>query len=247
MNHYLYILIDVLSISLPLAFSFYPKANFSSKWRYLFPGMTIIAIVFIVWDMAFTSLGVWGFNPNYVLGPKIYNLPVEEVFFFICIPYSSLYLYEAVNYFIKRDHLRKVSRHVSIILIVLLASVALTNITKRYTCITFIACAVTLAFTFGAEYMSRFYLSFLFILIPFSIVNGILTGGFTEQPVVWYNESDILGYRLGTIPVEDVFYGMLLLLINVVVYENLQNSFLSGLFKRIPATSKLLHTSNGDK
>jgi lycopene cyclase domain-containing protein len=230
LSHFLYILIDVLSISLPLAFSFYPKANFSRKWRYLFPGMTIIAVAFIGWDMAFTSLGVWGFNPTYVLGPMVYNLPIEEVLFFICIPYSSLYLYEAINHFIKRDHLRKVSKRVSIILIILLATVALANITKRYTCITFIACAVTLAFTFGAEYMGRFYLSFLFILIPFSIVNGTLTGGFTDQPVVWYNEADILGYRLGTIPVEDVFYGMLLLLINVVVYENLQKSFLNGLF-----------------
>ncbi len=67
--------------------------------------------------------------------------------------------------------------------------------------------------------MGRFYFAFGFILIPFLLVNGILTGSFIEGEVVWYNEKEIQGIRIATIPFEDVFYGMLLLLCNISIFE----------------------------
>ena len=73
--------------------------------------------------------------------------------------------------------------------------------------------------------MSRFYFAYAFILIPFSIVNGILTGTFIDQEVVWYNDQENLGMRLGTIPVDDIFYNMLMLLACVTLYERFKERF----------------------
>ena len=36
---------------------------------------------------------------------------------------------------------------------------------------------------------------------------------------MWYKEAHILGLRIGTIPVEDVFYGFLLILLFVFMHE----------------------------
>ena len=62
--------------------------------------------------------------------------------------------------------------------------------------------------------MTDFMLTYLIALIPFLIVNSILTGSFTEEPVVWYNDTHNFGIRLGTIPLEDTVYNLLLLLLS---------------------------------
>jgi lycopene cyclase domain-containing protein len=64
-----------------------------------------------------------------------------------------------------------------------------------------------------------FLTAYAIILIPFLLVNGFLTA----LPVVEYNNAENLGIRIYTIPVEDVFYGMLLVLMNVVLFEKLRN------------------------
>jgi lycopene cyclase domain-containing protein len=55
--------------------------------------------------------------------------------------------------------------------------------------------------------------------IPFLIVNGILTGTGLDNPVVWYNPNHIIGLRIHTIPFEDTFYGMSMLLLSLALYE----------------------------
>jgi lycopene cyclase domain-containing protein len=224
---YLYLLLDLATLSIPLAFSFYPKANFSKKWRSVIPALIITALIFIAWDELFTRWNVWGFNPVYTTGVYAGSLPLEEVLFFICIPYACLFTHEAIFYFFgERDPLRTAEKWITPVLITLLLGTGLTFIDRAYTSVTFLSLSVLIGgvrLLSRKHPLSRFYFSFLFILIPFFLVNGILTGSWIDGEVVWYNNEENLGLRVGTIPVEDAFYGMLLILLNLVLSGLIEN------------------------
>lgn len=224
MEKFYYLSLDILSVIFPLMFSFYPKADFSKKWKFLAPAIAGPAIFFILWDSWFTDMGVWGFNERYLTGIHLGNLPLEEVLFFVCIPYACVFTYEAVNYLLQTP-LKKWSLTITGIIIFVLGIAAGAHVDQWYTSVTFFGLIgyLALLLLFGqTAYMDRFYFAFLFILIPFFIVNGILTGTGLPEPIVWYNDQENLGIRMLTIPVEDTFYGMLLILMNVSIFEFLQ-------------------------
>jgi len=100
--------------------------------------------------------------------------------------------------------------------------VAVFNLSKLYTSVTFLLTASFILFhelVIKPTYLGRFYFSFLVLMVPFFIINGILTGSFIEEEVVWYDNSHNLSFRLFTIPVEDLFYGLLLILMNITLFE----------------------------
>ncbi|MBK9191922.1 MAG: hypothetical protein IPM77_10635 [Crocinitomicaceae bacterium] len=50
-----------------------------------------------------------------------------------------------------------------------------------------------------------------------------MTGGFTEAPIVWYDDLERTPFRFFTIPAEDVLYSFMLIGLNVSIYEWLKN------------------------
>jgi lycopene cyclase domain-containing protein len=189
--------------------------------------MLLTMLLFIPWDMLKTDLAVWGFNPRYLLGFYIGNLPIEEWMFFIAIPYACLFTYHALNYLWK-DYLGKYAPGITLVFAVFLLVIGLMNTGRLYTSVTFISTGAFLLFhrfVIKGEYMGRFYLMYLVTLIPFFIVNGLLTGSFIPEEVVYYDDTQNLGIRLGTIPVEDMVYGLLMLLMNVTWFEFFRSKF----------------------
>ena len=100
---YTYLLLNIFTISIPFIFSFHKKLNFYKTWIALFPAVIITAAVFIIWDIWFTNMGVWGFNPAYLIGVDIVNLPLEEWLFFFCIPYAIVFTYASIKKLVKSD------------------------------------------------------------------------------------------------------------------------------------------------
>lgn len=221
-SQYLYLVVDLLCFLLPLAFSFHPKADFSTKWKYVWPSILISALVFIAWDIAFTKAGVWGFNEAYVMGYYILGLPVEEILFFICIPYACLFTYYTLKALVARDYFYPHHEVISTVIIILTLIFGIYFMKKAYTSATFLLTGFYLAWhmlKLRPNYMGRFYFAYALLLIPFLLINSILTGSITEEPVVWYNDDENIGFRIGTIPFEDLLYGMMVVLIPVTLSE----------------------------
>lgn len=212
-----YLLINFLTILFPILLSFDSRVQFYKSWKFIFPGLIITGLVFLVWDHLFTILDVWSFNPDYVIGLYILNLPIEEILFFVTVPFACIFIYECLKYYLKRDLLKSVSRMISIMLIILSIVLLLTFYDRVYTLITFglLLLALSYAEFIQKANLGRFYLAYLVSLIPFYIVNGILT----SIPIVMYNNAENMAFRIGTIPFEDHFYSMSMLLINIRLFE----------------------------
>jgi lycopene cyclase domain-containing protein len=219
---YSYLLIDIGTIAIPLLFSFHPKLRFDRQWRYFFPACAIAGLVFILWDIKYTELGVWSFNPVYLTGVQIVNLPLEECLFFLCIPYACVFTYHCLGLLLKLPRGNKLTHVLTAVLVVSLLVIGASHTGKYYTSVTFISLAVTLAllqWVVRVMWMRQFLFSYAVLLLPFFVVNGLLTGSWIDDAIVKYDDMENLGLRLGTIPVEDIFYGMLLILLNVALME----------------------------
>lgn len=216
----LYLILLICSLFFPLALSFDRKVAFFRHWPSLIPSLLLTGAFFVVFDIWFAKRAIWGFNPDYHSGFVLASLPLEEWLFFIVIPYASIFIhYVLIAYFPAKVLSDRATSGITIILILILALGILTHPGRSYTLVYLLLMIVVLVISsiMKDRLLNRFYISFLVILIPFIIVNGILTGSFIEGEVVWYNPEEITGIRLGTIPVEDFAYGFSMIMINLML------------------------------
>jgi lycopene cyclase domain-containing protein len=211
-------MINVLTVFFPLVLSFDKKVHFYKSWKYIWPGMGITGLFFLFWDVVFTLKGVWSFNPDYIIGIAFFGLPLEEVLFFLTVPFACIFIYACLNYYIKWQLDNRITRIISNLVMMLSVLGLIFYYHRIYTTITFgllLVIILLLQYRFKVSWLNRFYIGYVVALIPFYIVNGILT----LIPVVLYNNSQNMGKRVGSIPVEDHFYLMALLLMNIGFFE----------------------------
>lgn len=221
---YLYLGLNLATIAYPIAQSFEHRLEYYKNWKYIFPAIIITGAIFIIWDIWFTEMGVWWFSKTYTTGIYIGILPLEEWLFFLTVPFACIFIYEVMNYFVKKDIFGKIAPATAIILSIILAIIAIIYNDRIYTFITFSSLSIYL-FILGVfikpKWLGKFFLAYLVTLIPFLGVNGVLT----YMPVVSYDNTENLAVRLFTIPIEDTMYSMLLLLLNINLYEFFKKKF----------------------
>ena len=92
----LYGWVILATIAGPLALSFDKKVHFYTYWKALFPALLLIGTAFLIWDEYFTINKIWGFNNDYLHGIYLGHLPLEEVLFFLVVPYACVFIYEVL-------------------------------------------------------------------------------------------------------------------------------------------------------
>ncbi|EHQ26619.1 lycopene cyclase domain-containing protein [Mucilaginibacter paludis] len=215
---YTYLLINLSTLFFPVVLSFDKRVAFYKSWRYIWPGMGITGLLFLVWDVLFTIKGVWSFNAGYILGITFFKLPLEEILFFLTVPFACVFIYQCLKYYVKWQPSDFVINLVCSAVLVYGILNCCFNYHHLYTLVTFgtlVPLLIYVQFFLRAPWLNRFFMAYAVTLIPFYIVNGFLT----SIPVVLYNNAENLGKRIGTIPVEDHFYCMALLLMNIGFFE----------------------------
>lgn len=219
---YSYLLLNLVTVLFPVALSFDKRVQFIKSWKFVFPAILITGLIFLFWDVLFTIKGVWSFNPRYITGLSIFHLPLEEVLFFFTVPFACIFIYACLNYYFPRRSPDVVTISLSSLIILLSIALLIIYYDRLYTTVTFgltLALLVILQFTLKANWLPDFYRAYLVALVPFYIINGILT----SVPIVIYNNAQNTAFRVGTIPFEDHFYLMALLLMNIGFFEYFKN------------------------
>ncbi len=218
----LYLALHLITFLPVLLLSFDKKVHYFKQWRSLFPSIIITAVFFIIWDVVFTQKGVWGFNEKYILPIKIARLPLEEILFFFTVPFATVFIYQCLKYYWKTDFSFFPEKKITIIITILCVLMSILKFSHIYTASTFLLTAGWLLiniFCVDKKIKSRFYFAYVISLLPFLLINGVLTGAFTQEPVVIYNPQEYFGIRIFTIPIDDAVYSFLLLLMNINLFE----------------------------
>lgn len=219
----LYLALDAFTLLGPLALSFDKKVRYVTHWKTVLLSTIIIAIPFLIWDFYFTEHGFWGFNPSYLTGIYLGNLPLEEVLFFVVVPFACTFIYECCRYYFRNRTFTTLDKwlKLSIPVYAILLSI-LSQQTGWYSISVIVSSGLVLFWWLRTPRLRFVGISFLISLFPFLLVNGVLTGATTEAPVVWYNELQKVPFRLFTIPMEDVLYSFTLIVSVILLHEILQ-------------------------
>jgi lycopene cyclase domain-containing protein len=219
---YYYLLINIATVFFPIVLSFDKNVSFFSKWKYIFPGLVVSGLLYLLWDYLFTINNVWSFNQDYILGVTFFELPLEEILFFITVPFACIFIYECLICYFNYNIPKRLYQIITAVLIILSLVLGAVYSDRLYSLINFVTLAVILLYTIFKKpklNMGKFYIAYAVSLIPFYIVNGILTA----IPIVMYNNAENMNFRVGTIPFEDHFYSMSLILLNLLFFEYFRN------------------------
>jgi len=222
LKSFTYLFVNLSCIVIPLIASFYKNYPFYKNWKYFFKANLIVASLFIIHDIYFTSLKVWSFNSDYLINfLDIFNLPIEEVLFFICIPYACVFTYFVFTKYVPENFFNVFIYRIFLnflILLTLLSSII--NYDYLYTFYTSIFLFFMLIYVKLKKFdIRKIILSYIAIVPFFFLSNGILTGSFIESPIVSYDKYENLNLRMFTIPIEDIFYGFLLIMSNCLLFD----------------------------
>lgn len=212
-----YFTIDFLIIIFPLIFSFKWKFKYYKYFKPLFASIFLVGISYIIWDILVTARGDWWFDHRYVIDFDIFGLPVEEILFFITVPYACIFIYENLVFFVKDKEI-SIPKIFFFFLVILFVILGILFTHQDYTILSMFSCALFffLASVFALNMLQsrHFWMYIILSFIPFLIFNYLLT----STVIVHYNPDAIWGIRITSIPLEDFFYNFSMLSFYLMAY-----------------------------
>ncbi|MGV1009405.1 MAG: lycopene cyclase domain-containing protein [Dermatophilaceae bacterium] len=103
---YLALMAGCLLVTLPLEFVL--DARVYRRWRRAARAVLPVVLVFVVWDVVGIAREHWSYSAQYTTGVMLpAGVPLEELVFFLVIPWCALLTYEAVGTVLRRGSDRR--------------------------------------------------------------------------------------------------------------------------------------------
>lgn len=218
MASYTYFLVLAATVAVPLVLSLMPwRLRWSGQeWRRLTQVFLLVSLPFVLLDVYSHASGWWAYNPDFVTGFRSMGLPLEEIMFFIVVPFACLYLFSAVARMARSEQLRRPWHWRLVLGMLIVGALTLALIEPRERTLFDVFVFVLVATVGWIKPPSRVEILWLgAVVLLFLIVNTILTA----LPVVTYDATFGSRYRIGTIPFEDVLYNFSFLVLCLGVWH----------------------------
>lgn len=216
---YNFLLVDIFLLSIPFILLLSTKAFLLADLKAIWLPSLLSAVIFSGIATLFSSLKIWTFNAQYLMGYYYRNLPLEHYIFLFAFCLAGLSIYTFLNQKFTNNNLQRFSLALSNLLLGLCVAFLFFAYTKWYTVVAF---SVLFALVFYIEYvnyklrfMYRFYRAYAVMLIPFYVCYGFLC----NLPILKYQFAATTGINLANIPLENHFYMMAMLLSVVYLFE----------------------------
>lgn len=222
---YEYLLFNLFVISGPLLVFFWQKPGIVKPVaKPLLLSLALAALGFAFYDQLVVNY-FWFFNPRYITGIFLFSLPLEEVLFFITVPFACLLLWVNYRKYLSEKIFPKFPIYLLIITLIPAPFLLLSG--KIY--------SGSVLLVFGGVVLidvllkTKLFSSRIFIIFIFLITN-VLTFIFnlylTARPIVIYNTLVKTNINIITIPLEDFVFGMGLIALTLIIYEKMRIGYL---------------------
>lgn len=207
-------------IFVPVAvLSLITRVRLFGEWKNLLRAYAYVSLPFIIWDIWAASKGHWLFSQTYITSVRILGLPIEELLFFVTVPFAMMFVWRTLIDKFKQPLVVQYSPLVKKVIIGLIVGllVCAVFVTQRaYTFCALVAAAATFLNLLQTKYYTdkRFWYFQGLLLVLFVVSNTLLTA----LPVILYGPQAIVGFRIGTIPIEDFLFNFALITLFLTVF-----------------------------
>jgi isorenieratene synthase len=214
-----YLLFDLVMIAAPVVLSCIRGPTFFvHRWARAAVAIVVGAAPWVLWDVLVAERH-WWFAEDYTLGPSVLGLPLEEWGFFVAVPFACLYTWEIlVRGPQGQPHPLLRWAWVAVAALLPLGVWVFLATGREYTGLS-LACMGAAA---SVDVGLRTHLlrrprtwAYLAVVSLFTVVfNNFLTG----RPIVLYDASYQLDWRVVTMPIEDLGFGLGLMITVTAIY-----------------------------
>ena len=217
-----YLLFNLTIIFLPILSKLIYEKTIFPQIKPFALSVSTVALIFIIWDIKVAEKW-WFFNARYILGIKIFKLPIEEVLFFFTVPFSCLVIFLNLNYFITSKI--NFNFYYLLIIIFLLFSFYFLKKKKAYPFFVFLFLSINIFFDYFLKVYLLNQISFFIYLIFITFLTFVFNYYLTSKKIITYDKSYKTNFLITTIPFEDFVYGINLLYANLILYLFFQRIF----------------------
>jgi lycopene cyclase domain-containing protein len=92
MKKFEYLILDIIILLSPFLGKIFYKNFFLPNIKYFLISTILVSLIFLIWDFLVTNHW-WYFNDKYLIGFKIFKLPIEEIIFFPFVSFSCFVIW----------------------------------------------------------------------------------------------------------------------------------------------------------